>query len=48
MLGIQVLTSYAESLEWIKSNRNPNVESYVANMFEGFPDSGDLPSVSTG
>ena len=52
VLGIQVLTTSTERLEWVKSNRNPNVEAYVANMFQDFQkyhdDEFDLPSVSTG
>merc|ERR1740117_910260 len=34
--SLDVLTTSTERLEWVKSNRNPNVEAYVANMFQDF------------
>merc|ERR1712086_242137 len=47
--SLDVLTTSTERLEWVKSNRNPNVEAYVANMFQDFQkyhdDEFDLPSI---
>jgi len=48
--SLDVLTTSTERLEWVKSNRNPNVEAYVANMFQDFQkyhdDEFDLPSIA--